>query len=248
MKKGTTEILNLYSNRYNFKNFYSIADYKIRNNKLLKASYKSISKESLANFTEVLTPTVIEGDIRVDLPIWFGNDSNSSYRIMILGREPRHTDNKFNIVRDEFNNVVFATPFGVELWTERTKYYKSFKCLFERPNLFIYFTDVVKDYYVLDSKANSDKVAKKGFWHDLSDDQNKLDFLKQEIEFLKPNVIVALGKDCARFLTIHFAKDYVVFPVVHPNARQNNINKKNAWELIQESLISLINTYENGKK
>ncbi len=248
MNKGLSKILKLYSSRYNFQNFYSIAALKIQSNELLFKSYKPSSKELLINSTPILMPRVNEGDIRVDLPIWFGNDSDSSYRIMILGREPRHSNDKFNIVRDELNKVVFATPFGIELWSERNKYYRSFKCLFERKDLFIYFTDVVKYYHVLDSKEASDKVAKKNFWHEASNNQDKLNFLKQEIDILKPNVIVALGNDCARFLTMHFAQYYYVFPVVHPNARQNSRSGKNAWELIHESLISLINTYENGKK
>lgn len=61
---------------------------------------------------------VVRGDIRFDMPIAIGN-SSAKERILILGLEPRHTDDFFNLMR--VGNRVFATPFGIDRWYSKSR-------------------------------------------------------------------------------------------------------------------------------
>ena len=57
--------------------------------------------------------TVKKGDSRFDMPLAIGN-SSAEERILILGLEPRHTNDFFNIMR--VGDKVFAAPFGIDRW------------------------------------------------------------------------------------------------------------------------------------
>ena len=167
-------IKKLYFNKYKKIKFYNLFQNKVKeiNQKLdLKFQVSAICENTN---TDILCK---ENNIRVDLPIWHGN-IESEIRVMILGLEPRHTHDKFNI--DQFNQYVFGSPFGIEYWTLRNPYYKAFHSIIKRKNTFVYFSDVVKEYFVYLNKENSDKSARKNF-SQLANDLDNIKFLEQEI-------------------------------------------------------------------
>jgi uracil-DNA glycosylase len=219
------KIKELYKKRYNFHDFYEIATTLINQNKLFSnGNNQSVQKQKI---------DCQNGDIRVDLPISFGSEK-ATYRLAILGLEPRDSNSKFNINRS--GKFVFGTPFGIEFWTEKNKYYRCFEALFQRQDCYLYFTDVVKEYEVKDSKGAADNNARKTFWTKAALEDN-IDFLKSEFDIIKPTHILALGNDTHAFLKLHFG-DKVV-QVIHPNARQNQQSKLNAWEIAKKQLNSI---------
>jgi hypothetical protein len=219
------KIKELYKKIYNFQGFYEIATILINQNKLFSnGSNQSVKKQKIE---------CQNGDIRVDLPISFGLEK-ATYRLAILGLEPRDSNSKFNINRS--GKFVYGTPFGIEYWTDKNKYYRCFEALFQRQDCYLYFTDVVKEYEVKDSKGAADNNARKTFWTKAALEDN-ITFLKSEFEIIKPTHILALGNDTHAFLKLHFG-DKVV-KVIHPNARQNQQTKENAWEIAKKQLNSI---------
>lgn len=219
------QIKELYKSRYNFQDFYELAGALINENKLFSnESYQSIQKQKI---------DCQKGDIRVDLPISFGSE-NAPFRIAILGLEPRNSNSKFNINRS--GKFVFGSPFGIEHWTEKNKYFKCFEELIKRSDCYLYFTDVVKEYEVKDSKGAADKNARKTFWSKAEKKDNIL-FLKSELDIIELTHILALGNDTYSFLNKHFGEK--VIKVIHPNARQNKQTKKNAWEISKTQIVSI---------
>ena len=122
------------------------------------------------------------------------------------------------------------------MWNFKNKYYKSFKVLFHRKDVFVYFTDVVKEYEIKTTKNEADKNARKTFWNKANSIEN-IDFLKSEITLIEPTHIIALGIQSYRFLEKHFGNN--VIAVTHPNARQSKLTKENAWDVIDRKLHSL---------
>lgn len=216
------KIKELYKSRYPFQYFYETVTILLKENKLFSES----------NHPKVLKD-IIEcknGDIRVDLPVVIGLEK-SAYRLAVLGLEPRDSNSKYNIERS--GNFVFGTPFGIEYWTEKNKYYRCFEDLIKKENCYLYFTDVVKEYEVKESKGEADKNARKTFWSKANKIDN-VNFLKKELAIVNPTHIIALGNDTCIFLKQHFG-DKVV-KVIHPNARQNQQSKENAWDIAKKQL------------
>lgn len=219
------KIKELYKKRYNFQDFYEIATTLINQNKLFSnGSNQSVQKQKIE---------CQNGDVRVDLPISFGSEK-ATYRLAILGLEPRDSNSKYNINR--FGKFVFGTPFGIEYWTEKNKYYRCFESLFQRQDCYLYFTDVVKEYEIKTTKNEADKNARKTFW-DKANSLENIDFLKSEITIIGPTHIIALGIQSYRFLEKHFGNN--VIAVTHPSARQSKLTKENAWDVIDMKLRSL---------
>jgi hypothetical protein len=216
------KIKELYQSRYNFQNFYETATALINENKLFGNGNNQSNQKQ--NFE------CQNGDVRVDLPISLGSEK-ATYRIVVLGLEPRDSNSKYNINRS--GKFVFGTPFGIEYWTEKNKYFKSFEDLLKRKDCYLYFTDVVKEYEVKDSKGAADLNARKTFWSKAVQNEN-LSFLKSELDFIKPTHILALGNDTYSFLSKHFGEKVV--KVIHPNARQNKKSKENAWEIAKKQI------------
>jgi hypothetical protein len=168
---------------------------------------------------------------------WMGNDvaittnMEAPTALPILGLEPRDSNSKFNIERQ--GNFVFGSPFGIEQWSPKDKYYKSFKEIFNVNDCFIYFTDVVKEYEVKNTKSEADKNARKTFWNKAASTEN-IAFLSAGFQIIKPTHIIALGSETYKFLNVHFGEK--VFKVTHPNARQNKLTKENAWDAINRQL------------
>ena len=221
------KIKELYKSRYNFQDFYKVITTLINENNLLsKGSNQKAQKDKFE---------CQNGDVRVDLPISLGQ-KNANYRFAILGLEPRDSKSKFNIERS--GKFVFGTPFGIEYWTEKNKYYRCFEDLIKRDDCYLYFTDVVKEYEVKSSKGEADVNARKTFWKKAADIEN-ISFLKRELEILNPTHIIALGIDTYTFLHQQFGDK--VIKVVHPNARQNMQTKENAWDIAKKQLNAIFN-------
>jgi hypothetical protein len=234
------DIINLYKSKFKFISFYDLVSYKILNNSLISDNYHFTSKTSLL---DPITYKAKLSDIRVDLPIWFGDQEKIKLKVMILGREPRDSHDKYNIEVNDDNGYVFGSPFGIEYWSEKNKYFRSFKTLIRNKEILSYFTDVVKTYEVKDSKSESDFSAKVNFWSHAESDINNLEFLKQEVDLLGPDLIIGLGNDSFNFLNKHFAQKYSVKKVIHPNARQDKQSGKNAWEIAEIQINDIIKTY-----
>lgn len=233
-------ILNLYKSKYKFESFYDIVSNKISKNDLISDNYFF---EAKIPYLESTTLKANPNDIRVDLPVWFGNTNNVKLKIMILGREPRDSHDKYNLEINKQHKYIFGSPFGIELWSSKNKYFRSFKTLIENNQILCYFSDVVKTYEVKSTKSESDLFAKKNFWIQAEKDQTNLTFLKQEIQLLNPHIIIGLGIDSYIFLCKHFGGKYQIEKVIHPNARKDKRTNQNAWEIADIQIKNIINSF-----
>jgi hypothetical protein len=222
------KIISLYKTRYEFTEYYNIISDLLSKNVLFSKSKSAIKNKKNNSLIECE-----KGDIRVDLPISIG-PKNAKYRIAILGLEPRDSNPKYNV--EHLGKYVFGTPFGIEFWTEKNKYYRCFEELLKRNDCYLYFTDVVKEYEVKSSKGEADLNARKTFWKKAADIEN-ISFLKKELEILNPTQIIALGNDTYSFLHQQFGDK--VIKVVHPNARQNMKTKENSWDIARKQIQNL---------
>ena len=213
------EIIELYKESYPFSFFYSRALNKFKMNKVIENfpidldSYELGLSKSQYEESEICAHF---GDIRIDLPIWFGNPK-AKKRIALVGLEPRHTNNKFNLEKKEsFKVNIYGTPFGIEAWNEKDKYYTSFKSVILDPDTFCYFTDVVKEYEVEESKKDGDTKARYSFLPKARNEQN-MAFLSKELTLLNPTHLVGLGNKSFEFLSKNFGTVYNVIKVRHPS-------------------------------
>ncbi|UNM96541.1 hypothetical protein MMG00_01375 [Ignatzschineria rhizosphaerae] len=223
------KILSLYQEKFCFKEFYNTLLQKIKNDPitytdnlkfLFGYQYKENSQTTSAFDTKV-------GDIRVDLPVWFGNINTAQLKIMILGLEPRDTHKNFNIERVE--KYVFATPFALEL--QKNKYTSALMKLLNHEKTFIYFSDIVKTYDVTKNKEFDDKLARKNFskraslWHD---------FILKEIALIQPDLIIGLGNDSYNFLDKNLHLDNIVLKKIrHPSYGGAKIAEQQIHELLK---------------
>ena len=210
----------LYKEEFDFLNFYSI----LLNNNIEDSIYSNFLKSAPDNFItsnfDKLNIETKTKDLRIDLPVWFG-DIHSKNRILIFGMEPRDTDKKFNI--EKVDNRVFAVPFALE--SGKGKYYRSFLELLKK-DVFIYFTDIVKDYEVKSKvcKKNNDLNARKLFTEKAN---GYKDFLKKEMSLLNPSIIIALGNETEYFLKNFLEDEYkkILIKITHPAAWHGGVNK-----------------------
>jgi len=230
-----TQIKNLYSEKYSFELFYELAQTLLEENQFIPKASLSNGGKAVIEGSIIARP----GDIRVDLPIWFG-DVSSKNRIIFLGLEPRDTEAKYNIEKKD--NFIFATPFGIEFWNEKNKYFKSFKSVLKPNDLFVYFTDVVKHYEVKSTKNKSDINARALFWEKAVLEEN-LEFLNQELNLINPTHVIALGGDSFKFLNHHFGEKWNVVKVIHPAARPDKKTGMNAYEKVNETLGKILKSF-----
>lgn len=198
-----TEIVKFYQEKLGFKNFYYYIISRIQQDKdgkeyIQNSAFLKNLPENTINCTHKIIETQ-EGDIRRDVPVWFGDIHKAKCKIIVYGSEPRATNNAFNIER--VGKYVYATPFGVERWNEKStipgrtqlKYFRVFQDIIIRNDVFIIFSDVVKDYEVKSNDNNiNDKNALKKFFQKAYSDNNK-NIIKQEIKYIQPNIILCLG-------------------------------------------------------
>lgn len=183
------------------------------NNKSLFLGETVVFKEGIS---ETKKPIVQKGDIRIDVPVLIG-DVKSKHRVLILGLEPRHTDDVFNIMK--VGNKVFATPFGIDRWYSDSKqgvYASAFERFLSSDKLFL-FSDFVKEYWVADPglKGKNDELARENF-KQLFDKKYRL-LLEKEIELFEPTMIVALGKvDISKKVPKSWLEKYNVQVIAHP--------------------------------
>lgn len=170
-----------------------------------------------------------KGDLRFDMPMLIGS-INPSQKIMIIGMEPRHTNDHFNLMR--LNNRVFATPFGIDRWYSKSNkgiYASAFKPYLTEERLFL-FTDFVKEYEIisLEEKGLSDAHARQHFQSKF--ENNYQTILEEEIALFQPDLIIALGiKDVSQKIPAAWLAKYNVKVIHHPisgNFRrmQNSMN------------------------
>ena len=156
------------------------------------------------------------GDIRIDMPMLIGT-INSRTRILILGLEPRHTHDFYNVLKKD--KMVYATPFGIDRWYANVKqnvYASAFKKYLTPDRLFL-FSDFVKEYFVIDptNKINNSNQARLKFEELFESKYQRI--LEQEIELFKPNIIIGLGKtDISKKVPSSFIKNYDIQVISHP--------------------------------
>ncbi len=225
------QLLEHYQSSLNYKHFYDILLTKIgsNSNEFIQSQrflYGYKKNNSLTD--EILISISREpSDLRIDVPVWFGDILNSKNRIIVFGREPRDTDSLFNI--EKIGTNVFATPFGIDRWNinssvkrkVQNRYYRVFNDLVSNENNFVIFSDVVKDYLDDSSALNNffDKARK------------ELSFLKKEIEFVKPTHIITLGDHSFRFIKEHF-NNYKINRIRHPSRGGENEAKEQLSQLV----------------
>jgi len=138
------------------------------------------------------------GDIRIDVPVWFGDLDTATLRVCVVGSEARATDAAFNI--DRVGTKLFGSPFGADRWNRQTTvprkphltYFAALQPLVN-PRVFLLLTDAVTESAVGDprnpNRAN-DRHARRHF-RDLWEQWRA--FLVAELDILRPTLVIALG-------------------------------------------------------
>jgi hypothetical protein len=182
--------------------------------------------------THLDLPIVKSGDVRIDMPIVCG-DINSKNKVLILGLEPRHTDDMYNIMR--IDDKVFATPFGIDKWYSKSKqsiYASAFEKFLNLDYQFV-FSDFVKEYEVPDpSKKNiNDLTARHGFEKKFENKYKAI--LEKEIDLIQPTLVIGLGKtDINKKVDKSWLQRFNINVISHPT--NGNYNK------MQEEMSILI--------
>jgi len=207
------KIISLMKKHYNYGDFYKIVWSKINKNDNINSNYSFKPQIDCSENINKLNSADFKVMSRVDLPIFFGNYKDSKYRIMIFGREPRDTDDKFNI--NIIGENIFGTPFGIEFWDEKNKYYKAFKNIINNKTICCYFSDIVKEYKLVGKKRENDIEAKSKFKIKAI---KYLNLLNEEIIEFNPTHIIGLGRDSYNFLksNINFNMNEIIY-IRHPS-------------------------------
>lgn len=203
-----------FKTRFPFDKFYenllynisTYPDYHITNKTFLKG-YSSKNKIT-QDADKIKTNS---GDVRVDLPVWFG-DVNATNKIVVIGMEPRDTDKEGHLNIERVDKYVFATPFALE--RPKGPYHSAFRDLTNQEDVFAYFTDVVKTYAVSGDKVQDDLHARQNFAQQAQEEKA---FLLKELDIIKPTKIVALGNESFAFLKDFLGDKYDIQKVRHPS-------------------------------
>lgn len=197
------------SNSENYRNEFN-------NSSRLLAGFHPVSVDPTEEFSTK------DNDLRIDVPVWFGDLNIATNRIVVFGLEPRDTNSLFNIER--VGNSVFGTPFGVDRWNHKStvkgkpqnKYFRVFEELSEHYDTFLIFSDIVKHYQVLSSinKDANDKFARKNFDKHAN---HSLDKLREEIKLINPTHIVTLGDGAHKIINkLIYEYSNILIKVRHP--------------------------------
>ncbi|QNA46472.1 uracil-DNA glycosylase family protein [Lacibacter sediminis] len=231
MPINTQAILKHYRKRFPFERFYD----NLVNNIATWPAYHLKSETFLQGYesqnkTTQQAEKIITGsnDIRVDLPVWFGNLS-SPVRIAVMGLEPRNSDPDGILNIERVGQYVFATPFALE--RPRGPYYAAFQDLLNSNNLFVYFTDVVKSYLVSGDKKNDDRIARQLFWKRAKEEEA---FLVEELALINPTFIIALGNESFAFLSKLLSNKYQILKIRHPSQGGARIAREQLAKILQQ--------------
>ena len=129
----------------------------------------------------------------VDLPCSF---NSSGPTVTIFGLEPRYggsKDDRF-IVERHSTHLFYGSVFGASVWNKNNLYYKAFKELIDFTRL--YMLDTVKHYFFTGNIKKDHDHARDTY---KANSQLYLPWVKQELELIKPDVVVALGREVERF-------------------------------------------------
>jgi len=219
------ELYEFYESTLDSNGFYNCLAQKIKDNPGLYNERLLIESPTTSDVKKNnLNIIVKKGDSRFDMPLAIGN-SSAKERILILGLEPRHTDDFFNLMR--VGNKVFATPFGIDRWYassgKRNYYGTAFADFFNTNRVFL-FSDFVKEYKVSDpnDKKQNSEDARNNF-KNLFDHSYK-SILEKEISIFKPALIVGLGKtDILKKVDKSFLEENSINVISHPV--HGNINR-----------------------
>jgi hypothetical protein len=172
-----------------------------------------IKSKSVNKLDEVY---VQHGDLRIDMPILIGS-TQPKVRILILGLEPRHTDDFYNVLKKD--KTVYATPFGIDRWFAGVKqniYASAFHKYLAPDRLFL-FSDFVKQYEVIDpnNKNKNGNNARDRFKHLFESKYQNI--LTEEIKLFAPHIIIGMGKiDISNKVPKDFIKDNKINIICHP--------------------------------
>lgn len=152
--------------------------------------------------------------IGFDLPTW-SNINTHKPTVMFVAQDPLRSDSYC-----ECNEIVISSPFGVQDATHRSSrhgevYFSIFSEIVEK-GYGIYLTDTKKFFLKGDNSISYTK--KQAQIYD--------EILRQEIEIVKPKIIVAFGKQAQRAIT-EIDGDGRLLPLIHPSgASRGHIKKK----------------------
>lgn len=217
------KIVDFYKNLLGFDEFYNIALYnstKDKNEYIQNIEYLNGIKKGInitSNNNEIIA---IQGEYRIDVPVWFGDMRIAKNRIIVFGLEPRDTNPDFNI--EKIGNKIFASPFGVDRWNvfssvkrkPQNRYFRVFKELIDNKENFVLFSDIVKDYQIfsnINENRKNDLNARALFF---SKAEKELEHLTEEINNIKPTHIITLGNDSFTFLSKYYP--HITHRLRHP--------------------------------
>ncbi len=241
---NTEKLLKLYENEFNANGFYTLLHHLRQNSpneysnrefylgETVQLQNSKVKESNLDNNVKVE-----KNDIRIDMPILLGN-TKAKKRIMILGLEPRHTNDFYNIMK--VGNQVFATPFGIDRWYSKSKqsiYGSAFKKFLNENRLFL-FSDFVKEYKVIDPtlKGGNDKKARQDFSKVFN--EKYIHFLEKEIEMFSPDLIIGLGKtDINKYVPKSWLEKFKVKVISHPTNGNFPKMQKAMEEIIQKTAL-----------
>ncbi len=202
--KGITSILyeNLFSSDVDLLGLYEKMMLGFEDNNII-GKYKSdfiVSKKDIIGHGELLLKKETH-NLGIDLPIYFGDYNQSKNKIMIVAMDAKRS-NQSN------DDVVIGSVFSLNTLearvTNRNDYWKFIEPM--TMENFVYLTDVFKLYYETYNSKNGKQVKVLSNKDKDYTDKNSHAFsinksiLEAEIDIVKPNTIIALGKESASAL------------------------------------------------
>lgn len=145
----------------------------------------------------------------IDLPYWFGDYEKANKKIMVLGIDPLRNKQAFKKAQrtnkniDERNFVLLGTPYDLHSRQDSQKKAKGYHPLIDKlsQDNFIYLSDVYKTffYYI----ENNKRKRSYNYYFNLKMEERFIfdEILKDEIEIIKPDVIITFGKIAFQQLT-----------------------------------------------
>lgn len=237
-------LIKFYSESLEFNNYYSTIKSNVVNHPMehVESARFLCGIQTAENLAQEKNINTVNGDLRIDAPVWFGDVNIANIRIIVLGLEPRDTDSTFNI--EKVGNKVFGSPFGVDRWNKNSsvkrkpqnRYYRVFSKIIEKEDVFIVFSDVVKFYKIINSNNDNrinDNYARENFFiHANSEREN----LIKELQIINPTHIITLGRDA--FLTVKkiLPNNDNIYQLRHPAQGGEKIAAEQLNQLLSNSL------------